>query len=88
MLHVPVVSAFDVVGVGIVKGADVEAVLVEALDEGGVLDDQDEAGPGGAQEIGQLALVLLAEGTALIVGKFRVIGWVQEEKILGGQVVI
>ena len=87
MLHIPVVSTFDVVGVGIVKGADVEAVLVETLDEGCVLDDQDEAGMGGAQEIGQLALVLLAKGPAFVVGEFRVIGRVQEEKIMGSQVV-
>ena len=87
MFHIPVVSAFDVVGVGIVKGADVEAVLVETLDEGCVLDDQDEAGMGGAQEIGQLALVLLAKGPAFVVGEFRVIGRVQEEKIMGSQVV-
>ena len=82
MLRAAVVAAADVVGILLVKALDVEAFAVQIFNVGRIFDNQQKFSLGLAQTYGQSGLIELCEGSALVVGKFRIIGRVEEQEIV------
>ena len=78
MLRCPVIPAAHIVGVLLVKGADLEVFVIKVPDKLCIFDDQQEFGRSLFQGICQAFLIVLGEILTLVIGEVCVIGGIQE----------
>lgn len=81
VLCLPVVPASNIIGVGFIKVKDMEIAFIERGNKVRVFDDKDKLRSCPPQYPRKPPVVLLCEPLSLIVGKIRIVRWVQKHEV-------